>query len=92
MNNTFLLSLIRYLLAGLTASIVTMLTEHGFDPADAQEFGAAFAGFASALILVIWSWKKNEKISITIAEKDARIKKLETDPIDWNKPKDKFND
>lgn len=89
----FLPSILRYVLIGLSASIVQALVDNGFDPADAEQFAQASIAFTSAALVIVWSWKKNKKTAAVIAEKDERIKKLESDPITWNEPKEtKYND
>lgn len=87
-------SLFRYFLVALSAAITRGLIDHGFNPADAEQFGQAFSAFALAAIVLVWSAKKNTKQAETLAQKDARIKKLESDPITWKTPRkgDKYND
>ncbi len=53
----FLPSLIRYILIGLSAAIVQGLVDNGFDPADAEQFAQAGVAFASAVMVLVWSWK-----------------------------------
>lgn len=76
-------SLLRYILIAISAALVKGLIDFGFDPADAEQFGQAFIAFGLAAGVLYWSVKKNKNIETKMTEKDARIKKLETDPINW---------
>ena len=87
----FFQSILRYILIGLSAAIVQGLVDNGFDPADAEQFAQAGVAFGSAVMVLVWSWRKNRKI----AEERKKLTENKGDPITWNEPpkkEPKYND
>lgn len=54
-------SLLRYMLAGLSAWLTSELTRYGFNASDAMDLAEAAVAFISAAILLFWSGAKNKK-------------------------------